>query len=358
MKKYIVILLIIPYISSCSKKETTLEINPLVIESSESLYATSIDIEENVFWGSAFSMFLIDSTLYIQDCLNREAAIWGMDTTTWKLKKKLFFTGNGRGEIHTPSFNCRYDSCSSKSISLYDENLRKHTELNIYTMDVNENRGFDKDPIFEGADIKNIIDIDSFYIATGTGGIFNEKRFIIFDSNLKVINHLPGYPAYSEIENNDLVKALNYLSEIRIKPDNSKMVIGSYIGGIFEIFDLDKIPDTISLIKRSTFHLPQFEIAKDIHKNLYCTENTIYGFENIFVTDNFIYALYFDQNKESNFPNRILVFDWDGEVVKQYIIDKALHGLCVDEVNFKIYGMAYSDEKGFYLVEIKIPNNN
>ena len=99
--------------------------------------------------------------------------------------------------------------------------------------------------------------------------------------------------------------------------------------------------------------MPIYE--KDKIGNVYLTEGTIYGFENIDVTDQAIYTLVYEPyNPDIIFPNKLVIYDWNGNWIKTYTLDCMVHALCVDERSQTIYAMAFSEEESFHLVTFKL----
>ena len=300
-------------------------------------------------FGSAMSMFLIDSILYIEDHFHRDTSIWGFHIGKNQVTKTCAPKGRGPGEVNTLSSNIQYFP-KEKRFMAYDPNHKKIIEYNDSLPSFSEYRLPVPDSVFKNNFIQDIIKTGNYYVCMGTGADFgNGKRFIVTNTDFKFLKTFEGYPPIANILPKDIQEICQYGDEIHIKPDGSRLVFGSYIGGILEIFDLKSIPDSLPLIMRKLYYHPVYE--KDKSGNIYLTENTQCGFENIYVTDHAIYTLMHDpSHPDLFFPNKLVVFNWQGKWMKTYCLDCMVHALCVDENKQKIYAMAFSEEKSFHLV--------
>lgn len=238
---------------------------------------------------------------------------------------------------------------------MYDPNYKKTIEYHVRDTHFYECRLPFRDTILRNNFVQDVIKTDSFRIYMGTGGSFSTgKRFLIYDNANHFVKETGNYPTI-DIPCGELAEICQYGEEIHVKPDKSKFVVASYIGGILEIFDLQHLPDSIPRVMEKIYYRPIYE--KDKSGMINTSEKTIYGFETIYVTDNAIYALLFDyHNPELIFPNKIIVYDWNGKWITGYALDCMLHSLCVDEKNNLIYGMAFSENESFHLVYFKLKN--
>ena len=190
---------------------------------------------------------------------------------------------------------------------------------------------------------------DSTSFSLGCNGDFDKYLFGIFSGNKSIHSCInPDFSAYLSGDDK-LIDILFGPSFFKINSHRNRAVWGSYKGGLFQIFDLSALPKSISMEKSSLFCAPY-------EGNL--QERKIrYGFEDIFVTDNYIYALYNGKTNDENegFAKEILVFDWLGVCRFKLESDVYLRSLCVDEQSKELFAAAYNSEKGFYLVKTRLP---
>lgn len=85
-------------------------------------------------------------------------------------------------------------------------------------------------------------------------------------------------------------------------------------------------------------------------------DENIWGFEDIYVTDNYIYTLHNGKTTEENpyFSKSIKVFDWLGNPIIEYNVGVDMRCLAVDEIEKKIYAVAYEEEKDFFLISVNL----
>ncbi len=88
------------------------------------------------------------------------------------------------------------------------------------------------------------------------------------------------------------------------------MLNATYLGGVLELFDLDD-NCSLSLAKILYIYEPKYGIAEGaIPKYVVFNETTQIGFEDIYVTNNSIYALFISIGMKLYL--RKSVFDWEG----------------------------------------------
>jgi hypothetical protein len=100
------------------------------------------------------------------------------------------------------------------------------------------------------------------------------------------------------------------------------------------------------------------EVIKEIHVdtqksnfNVPNKGNILYFVEGAFLTNDFIYVLWFGgknkneiMNEPNNFKPEILVFDWDGNVAGRYQLEKSITSFTISEKTGKIYGTPFPGE--------------
>jgi hypothetical protein len=115
-----------------------------------------------------------------------------------------------------------------------------------------------------------------------------------------------------------------------------------------EIFNIEELPERIHKVKSLLLTKPM--------KN---GKENIYGFEDVYVTDKYIYALHNGKTAKENpyLSQSIKVFDWEGNPVVKYNLGIDMRCLAVDEDKNIIYAVAYNDEDGFFLIRTDVQNN-
>jgi len=152
------------------------------------------------------------------------------------------------------------------------------------------------------------------------------KKINIF--NRPILKKKPDFP----IEN-------YYISRDRIKPDGSKIVMAMEMLAQINIYDIKKDKLKGFRIKDT----PDFEyLTKDI-------QNYKIFFRDVCVDNDHIYALYSNvilEKNGKNYPfesNTILVYNWDGEIVKKIILDKMTSEITIDPLSSSLYILTNDD---------------
>ena len=181
---------------------------------------------------------------------------------------------------------------------------------------------------------------DEHYLVNGQekGSIGQLQRFQLYNQETLVAKYNTTPTAD---RNNDIafISASQSLS-----PDKSKLVVGTLWGGILETFRIDKRIENIS----TRYFLPiniQF-----IKGTIQPTDQTMYGFTSVQALNDRIWGIWIG-DKDPNHNSSIVCFDWDGKEIAQYHTDNILLKIAQspEEPN-RVYAVAASPEKGFYLV--------
>lgn len=80
-------------------------------------------------------------------------------------------------------------------------------------------------------------------------------------------------------------------------------------------------------------------------------EKTQLGFEDAYAGNEFINALLHEKGDAME-PESVIVFDWQGNAVKEMRTGQRLARFCVDETHNVIYALASDEENGYKLVRI------
>jgi len=129
--------------------------------------------------------------------------------------------------------------------------------------------------------------------------------------------------------------------KLAVRPNGNEIANFSARGALFQIFNINR--NDTRLVKEKLYYLPSFKIMDLGHgvvKSKFTAANR-YGFNNIAATNDFIFTLF--NGKPSETPessalssNIILVYDWNGNPVKQIILDKDCYQIAIDPQNPKI----------------------
>lgn len=290
-----------------------------------------------------FDMFIDGDNIFIL-ALSENTWLQVYNKKTGEYVGSFISKGQGPGEVITGAMLYYDPSC--RSISIYDE-----TSVKLLTYFISDSS--DKLLMFSGEKSFYALDgvvrrawplEDSRYLMDGQlrGRLGVQKRFQLV-SNDKVINEFNKYAVTSEVEK------LAFLSpNISLSPDKEKMAVGTLYGAILELYD---ISENIILRNTRRFYPP---ILKYFSGTIQNTEETIWGFSTLYATNSNLYTVLIG-GKDPNLFNNISVFDWDGKEQIRYETDCSVLKLCSSEEEpNKLYGIAVSEDKDFYLVSFDL----
>ncbi|TAJ08600.1 hypothetical protein DMA11_21285 [Marinilabiliaceae bacterium JC017] len=137
-------------------------------------------------------------------------------------------------------------------------------------------------------------------------------------------------------------------SDMRVKPDRSKLVLAYHFFDLIEIYSKDGT--LIKAVKGPMDISPDYRLVEgDGETHMLVTDDTKICFCNIFTTDKYIYASFSGNSYESESLDgwqceNLFVYDWEGEPVKRFKLNHLIHSFCVDEESGFIY--SYSLDTG------------
>jgi hypothetical protein len=177
---------------------------------------------------------------------------------------------------------------------------------------------------------------DSLFLGSNQGedqylgkGSFVPPAYHIYNSNTKQeIKHHRPYNAFTP-KYNAYMAADYYYSMDRMKPDKSKIVMAMSLLDQINIFDMTT----------GEFKGYRNKNSPDFKYLTHSPDNFIMYYIYVCVDDTYIYGLYSNtkynlQKYESNIVN---VFDWNGNFIKQIILDKVALDMAFDPVNKYLY---------------------
>lgn len=290
-----------------------------------------------------FDMFVHGNHLFVL-ALSEDAWLQVYDKNTGKYIDSFVSKGQGPGEVVASTMLC-YDA-KQDIVSIYDESSMSLLSFKIGDVPDSLVTFIEKKSMNTLSGVVRRawpLQENSFLIDGQLGGTLGtQKRFQLYSGD-KVVSEYNEYPVKSEEE------YLAFLSPIiSISPDKKKMAVGTLFGGVLESYDLSK---EIKIKETRMFYPPIFEFNSGAIRH---TGETIWGFSALCATDDKLYTVLIG-DKDPNLFNNISVFDWDGNEKIKYQTDCLVLRLChsAEEPN-KLYGIAFSEDKDFYLVSFDL----
>jgi hypothetical protein len=290
------------------------------------------------------SLVITEDELIVQDERGHDYFFHVLDRSTWKLISEFAKKGNGPGEILYPSYS-PYIHDNEFQIYDYHSNKLYYFTKNNDSYSFSRHKNIERDVVGNNSFIRQCIDVNNFHITMGENGIYMDKQITLLDEDIKVKERFLDYLILDDNKkvNDFLRKEMSNIYFLKISPDGSYMVFASYKMGIMDIFSLEKVPESVERIKTLLLTQPMTE-----------SNENIYGFEDVFVTDKYIYTLHngMSANENALLTKSVKVFDKYGYPIVQYHVNMDMRCIAVDEKSKKAFAISYQEEDGFGLIEL------
>jgi len=252
---------------------------------------------------------------------------------TWDNKKSSFFRFGNRGQgpdefLHPSSLQCTSDT----TIGIYDLFTKRFDEIRfpLERYEVKKTNNV----LFESRTFRIIKTNNNQYLGIGA---YEESMFTLYDSLGRKINSFFEYPYKNKEEGKikNHLRAMAYQGCLISNPSMTKCVYACSKGDILHFYTIQK--DNIEVIKRIEKIYPQY-ITEEENGGFGApmSKDNMVGYIHAYATDKYVYLLfsgktindYFSLNKREDGDN-LFVYNWDGEVVKQFKLDIACQYFCV-----------------------------
>ena len=190
-----------------------------------------------------------------------------------------------------------------------------------------------------------IIPINDRIIATPGNKRKNNNLYELYDMNGTLLDTFALYPDIVEIKHKELISRKMFeFARIAVRPDGKRMVTGTNYGAYMGIYSLEN--DSITLLTENRYHIPQLYIklhsrngARTYHRHDY----DITGFTSVTTSQDRIYAVYYGREFSSKDDlYYILEYDWDGNLLKTYRLDREIFDVKYDSKENRLY-LLYGD---------------
>jgi hypothetical protein len=326
----------------CGNKEKIPELVEFVVSiklEGEPLRDIPIYTTKNVY------MMVLDTFLIVQTSEEKFFKIYS--TRSYQLLGEFGQEGDGPTDFRFPHLSKEiWDSKKSPSINqIYDHRLNRQYTVSIPEVLEGEN--------FEGKTLGRINSyVKHFYFKNENylwSTIDGPGRFFHIDyknDRTKVIPYIPktDFPIEDE---EDL--SIVYRSSVMANEQKGLVVAGPYLLGQIDFFDMQG-----NYIRSTHFEksegLSEALAIRKVNPNLFDTKVFISDMD---ASEEFIYGLSRNnlgkniQNPQLRSPHKILVFDWEGNPVKEYVLSdkRYVFSMAIDERNKRIYAYCPEEEE-------------
>lgn len=314
-------------------KPKAIKINGFPVE--KEIHTQQIYLSEDILISYPAKIIEHDSIIYILDIgKTTEFFVHCYSLSDYRYIQSLFKRGQGPNEfIFINNIQIHNDTLyaySSTNEIFFINTTKSDSDSLINKVKLSDNFGF----LNRGVFLKN-----SFFFPVFTK--FNKNRILEFNVNgdfISTFGHL--------VTNQNNIKASTYQAYMPfLHGNNDILVAASQFGEILEIYKLNN-KEQINLL--GTKGYPEFQETND---NIAINKGII-GYEDIYVTNNYIYALFngeSESEKDRQGGKYVYVYTHEGKPLIKLILDRYAIGFYIDENKKKIYLLdANTDNPLFY----------
>lgn len=228
---------------------------------------------------------------------------------------------------------------------IFDPNKQKISQVDISsdaTLKLKEVDGFGFEEHLFSVDYQN-----SHCIAVG---ILEDVWLVVLNREGEVISKV-DFPVFEETNNiPKLEQSMLYLStRTAKKPDNKKVVAATQSFGVLSFLNYADGPK-LKEYKQIKYYGPNY--IQQGNGAIAWSKDGEVGFCGLDCDDDYVYALYSgrtfaEHGMVNHHCEHLLVYDWDGNPVKHYMLDIPLFSMKYDKENNSIYGIGYNPEGVF-----------
>lgn len=198
---------------------------------------------------------------------------------------------------------------------------------------------------------------DSTFLGAGTYN--SEYQYLLFNKNSKVIDYAVKIYNAADESLNKYHKFLSNQGKLRKRPGENQFVYAVNYSSHIDFCEVRH--DKIRLVKSLNLKNPEYEpLQDDKYNRMVPLDHNIIGYIDIAPTNQYVYALYTNKKiREKDVSNDfssniILVFDWEGNPLRQYRIDQEAFYIAVDEASQKLYAAIINSNDEWSVVRYRL----
>lgn len=187
----------------------------------------------------------------------------------------------------------------------------------------------------------------SHIIATG---LFEDAWLATLKGNGEIISKV-DFPSFKETSNTPKMELsmLYIITHLANKPDNKKVVAATQDLGVISFFNYIN-GSILEEYKQIKYFGPEFTLQE--RGGIGYSKDGLIGFCGLDCDNEYVYVLYSgrtfaEHGMQSHHCDNLLIYDWDGNPIKHYILDIPMTSMKYDKKNNSIYGIAYHPEGAF-----------
>ena len=298
----------------------------------------------------ATDVHLLDSIIVIRDVKNASNHLHILDRKNLEYVMSFAKRGEGPGEFAIARSVTTLGM--GKPLMVHDSRLQRLYSINLDSLlnysnykisDYVNTRGTSENSLVKSTQQFHVRQIsDSLFLARTFPT--SDLRFSLFDARFSKIKSFGPHPLIEEIQpmNEEVFQVVVlgniYQGRMFVNRTKRKMLIAHSKLDLIEIFDYENGANSLNIIGPENNYPPKYQL-NSANQAILCDECK-YGYLYIDTTDGNIYALYSGKekgNRDAYLGNTIYKFDWEGNVLVKYDLDREIAGFVIDESLNKIY---------------------
>ena len=328
MKIKLVFLFVCLFVLSCKNTYND------IVEETISSEVLSID---SLIVGNALGMIYVDSFLLIAD--NRNDSLFYWVSLIEQSASQVGRVGNGPNDFldfdNFYGVNNMYGFFSNRSRCL--------TDISV----INNKPYFTKKVAIDSSHFRVVSTSYDSYIGIGP---YSKGLFYMWNHHGDSIKRIGEQPFRDNDERRipELARAMAYQGNIAVSPDSRYLVHAIYTSPIISFYRLSA--DNLEQIGYVPIAYPKYkpELGEDSYASAMNRHNKL-GFMDVVATDKHIYALLSNRNTvefglSAFLGNTIMVYNWDGTLVRKLMCDYDLKCMCVTPDEETMYAIGLVDD--------------
>ncbi len=297
----------------------------------------TLDIE----LGLPISASLYDNYLFITDFYGESGLIKIVDIQKEKIVNSFANKGEGPNDFLSIA-NVDYAPIIDRKFYVFDQVANK---IKVFDFDslVFHKQKEPQTVLSLNGDLRfyEIMKTYNGYVATG---IIENKKFALLNDSLQVESWSGSYCPKPSNNIPDITHAVANYGKFFVSDNRKYLVNIIYAAGIITCYDIDK-NGNLSLKWENTLSKMDYKLKGDSFLNI-----GVMGYLSISFTDKYIYALYSGKKEDNNaiatYGQEIHVYDYNGKIIKRYMINNQALGICVTKNDGYIYTIVHNPESG------------
>lgn len=292
-------------------------------------------------FGLPISISLYSNYLFVTDFYGEDGLIKVVDIEKEKQINSFAEKGEGPNEVLMVA-NIDYAPTIDENLYVFDQ---ANNSLQIFDFDSltlgRQKYPKDRFRINENYRFYEMARVENGFVATG---FIENKKFILLNDSLQEKGHGGTYCTKPSEDIPDMLHAIANYGKFYVSNNRKVIVNIIYSAGIISCYRINR-DSSISLLWENTLNKMEYKVVGESFRNI-----GKMGYLAVSLTDKFIYALYSgmpeDKDAIATYGKEIHVYDYNGKIVKKYMLDTPSIGICVTEDDADLYTIIHNPESG------------